>query len=40
MNEGVMPGVVATVPPTEIREVIAACQAAWGTAHASYIALR
>jgi hypothetical protein len=30
-----MPGVVATVPPTEAREVIAACRAARGTAHAS-----
>jgi hypothetical protein len=35
MSEGVMPGVVATVPPTGAREVIAACRAAWGTAHAS-----
>jgi hypothetical protein len=30
-----MDGVVTTVPPTEAREIIATCRAAWGTAHAS-----
>jgi hypothetical protein len=30
-----MDGVVTAVPPTEAREIIAACRAAWGTAHAS-----
>jgi hypothetical protein len=29
-----MAGVVATVPPTEAREIIATCRAAWGRAHA------
>jgi hypothetical protein len=35
MSEGAMAGVVVAVPPTEAREVIATCRAAWGTAHAS-----
>ena len=35
MSEGAMAGVVVAVPPTGAREVIAACRAAWGTAHAS-----
>jgi hypothetical protein len=30
-----MDGVVTTVSPTEAREIIATCRAAWGTAHAS-----
>jgi hypothetical protein len=29
------PCAIATVPPTEAREIIATCRAAWGTVHAS-----
>jgi hypothetical protein len=35
MSEGAIGNAVATVPPTEDREIIATCQAAWGTAYAS-----
>ena len=35
MSEGAKDGVVTTVSPTEAREIIATCRAAWGTAHAS-----
>jgi hypothetical protein len=35
MSEVAMAGVVVAVPPTEAREIIATCRAAWGTAHAS-----
>jgi hypothetical protein len=35
MSEDAIDNVVATVQPTEAREIIAACRSAWGTAHAS-----